>query len=244
MERAHEKILGTILAALGVGILLFGFFQAYEEIRNLPPASQPPLAGFNWSLTGSNSTARFVDNSRAGSSSIVQTYWSFGDGNTSSATNPWHTYGSPGRYTVVLAVEDTSGNVVQSNATINVNGVSSSGTGSPSLPVSTNNNNVGSFLGQLFGGTVSGALRTIETFLLLIIEYLVGGAILRAGWNLITPKAETIQVRVKPKSLQVEPVGPPISSPVPPPAVASPVSPPPVVPAEGAPSGGSPPPSS
>jgi len=39
------------------------------------------------------------------------------------------------------------------------------------------------------------------------IEYLVGASILKAGWNLITPKAETIQVRVKPRSLQVEPVG-------------------------------------
>jgi hypothetical protein len=38
------------------------------------------------------------------------------------------------------------------------------------------------------------------------IMYLVGAAILKAGWNLITPKSETLSVRVKPKSLQVEPV--------------------------------------
>lgn len=56
---------------------------------------------------------------------------------------------------------------------------------------------------------ISGSFNGIflVTFMFLAIEYLVGASILKAGWNLITPKAETIQVRVKPKSLQVEPVG-------------------------------------
>jgi hypothetical protein len=58
-------------------------------------------------------------------------------------------------------------------------------------------------------GTFNG--RFLEAFTFLAIEYLVGASVLKAGWNLITPKAETISVRVKPRSLQVEPV-PPASS--------------------------------
>ncbi len=66
------------------------------------------------------------------------------------------------------------------------------------------------------GANVSGTFNGIflVTFMFLMIEYLVGASILKAGWNLVTPKAETIQVRVKPRSLQVEPVSPevPMSS--------------------------------
>ncbi len=65
--------------------------------------------------------------------------------------------------------------------------------------------------------------KFLVTFLFLGVEYLVGAAILKAGWNLVTPKAETLSVRVKPRSLQVEPVSAPPAPPPPP----GPVAPPP-----------------
>jgi hypothetical protein len=130
MERGYEKTLGTALVAVGVGLLLFGFFQAYNYTQS-PPS---------------------------------------------------------GKYIVV------------------------------SLSGGGGNNSV--------NGTFNG--RFLEAFTFLVIEYLVGASILRAGWNLITPKAETIQVRVKPRSLQVEPIPPMIVSavaaPPVPPAVSSPPS--------------------
>jgi hypothetical protein len=138
MDRAFEKRFGTALVALGLGILLFGFAQAYEYTQH-PPSGQYTL----FKLGGS------------------------GGG----------------------------------NSTIN--------------------------------GSFNGLPVVILTFL--VIEYLVGATILKAGWNVITPKAETIQVRVKPRSLQVEPVGPsvaPTSAPTPS------TQPPPVTPEE---SGGAPP---
>ncbi len=110
MDRAYEKRLGTVVLAIGLGILLFGFFQAYEYTQS-PPSGSYPL---------------------------------------------FHLGGSGG-----------------GNSTLN--------------------------------STFNGLPIVIFTFL--IVEYLVGATILKAGWNLITPKAETIQVRVKPRSLQVEPVG-------------------------------------
>ena len=65
------------------------------------------------------------------------------------------------------------------------------------------------------GSSVNGSFngRFLVAFTFLGIEYLAGAAILKGGWNLITPKAETISVRVKPRSLQVEPAGPPVAPP-------------------------------
>ena len=132
MERKFEKTLGTALVAIGLAILLFGFYQAYTYTQS-PPSGQYKI--------------------------------------------------------------------------FNIGGGAGSGSG----------NNGGNFSGS-FNGIF------LVTFMFLVIEYLVGASILRAGWNLVTPKAETIQVRVKPRSLQVEPVGPSVPpTPVPavPPAAAA-----------------------
>lgn len=120
MDRTYEKSVGTALVAVGVGLLLFGFVQAYGFVEH-PPTGNYPI--FN--LGG-------------------------GSG----------------------------------NASVN--------------------------------GTFNG--RFVEAFTFLGIEYLVGASILRAGWNLITPKAETIAVRVKPRSLQVEPADAPAPLPAPAPS--------------------------
>jgi len=130
MERVYERSLGTALVAIGLGLLLYGFVQAYDYTLH------PPTGTYN-----------------------------------------------------VVTVGGRAGN--------------GSGNGSVN----------GSFNG-----------RFLEAFTFLGIEYLVGASILKAGWNLITPKAETISVRVKPRSIQAEPVSPPpaVSSPAPPAAGAPP----------------------
>jgi hypothetical protein len=96
--------------------------------------------------------------------------------------------------------------------------------------------NVVTFGGQAgSNGSVNGSFngRFVEAFVFLGIEYLAGAAILKAGWNLVTPKAETISVRVKPRSLQAEPTTttapplPPASLPPPSPPPAGPATPPP-----------------
>ena len=110
MERAYEKSVGTALVAIGLVLLLFGFYQAYQYTQS------PPTGTYNI-VTGGGSS---------------------------------------------------------------------------------------------FNLTVNG--RFVEAFTFLAIEYLVGASVLRAGWNLMTPKAETIQVRVKPRSLQIEPAGFSVSS--------------------------------
>lgn len=69
--------------------------------------NQPPTA--NFSFTTSDLTATFLDSSSDSDGSIVSRSWTFGDGGTSTATNPSHTYGSAATYTVNLTVTDNDG---------------------------------------------------------------------------------------------------------------------------------------
>lgn len=218
MERAYERSLGTALVAVGVALLLFGFVLAYEDLQALP-SGKAPTARFAWSVTGF--TATLNDTSSAGGSSLTTVYWTFGDGASNSSPTTTHTYPRAGTYNVTLQIQDSSGGSAESTATLAVSGSgSSSGSSSPSQPIG-NGTNLGSVLGPVLGG-VSGMVKTLESFVYLVVFWLVGGSILRAGWNLITPKAETISVRVRPRSLQLDPgpaPGPaPAAGPTPPPS--------------------------
>jgi len=54
-------------------------------------------------------TTRFIDRSTDADSQIVSWAWNFGDGGTSTAKNPIHTFAQTGDYTVSLTVTDDSG---------------------------------------------------------------------------------------------------------------------------------------
>jgi PKD repeat protein len=54
-------------------------------------------------------TVQFTDESVAGDNPIDTWEWDFGDGDTSTAQNPSHTYDTPGTYTVTLTVTDEHG---------------------------------------------------------------------------------------------------------------------------------------
>jgi PKD repeat protein len=69
--------------------------------------NNPPTASFNYSCTGLG--CNFTDTSTDSDGSIVSRSWNFGDGQTSTATNPSHTYASGNTYTVSLTVTDNGG---------------------------------------------------------------------------------------------------------------------------------------
>jgi PKD repeat protein len=92
---------GNVLFAGGPGPL------ATAELYGPDTGNLPPVAGF--SHTTSNLTATFTDASSDPDGTIASRFWNFGDGTTSTATNPTKTYAGTGTYNVMLTVTDNAG---------------------------------------------------------------------------------------------------------------------------------------
>ena len=80
--------------------------------------NQPPVAGFNHSVSGL--TASFTDTSTDPDGSIASRNWDFGDGSGSTAANPSKTYASGGTYTVMLTVTDNLGSSASTSKSVTV----------------------------------------------------------------------------------------------------------------------------
>ena len=75
----------------------------------------------NFTSTTSGLTATFTDSSTDTGGTITSRSWTFGDGGTSTATNPTHTYAAAGSYSVVETVTDSaSGQSSSKSATVTV----------------------------------------------------------------------------------------------------------------------------
>ncbi len=81
--------------------------QYAAAINNALSGNSAPVANFGVSISGL--TANFSDSSSDADGSIASRSWNFGDGGTSTATNPSRTYASAGNYTVTLTVTDNGG---------------------------------------------------------------------------------------------------------------------------------------
>lgn len=102
---------GHIYASWSGGGESLGDFYTVWRIRF--SGVDPPNAAFTTTPAPPTGTVplevMFTDASSAPGSTIVQRQWDFGDGTTSQATNPTHTYANPGVYTASLRVENTEG---------------------------------------------------------------------------------------------------------------------------------------
>jgi len=84
-----------------------------------------PVASFTNSI-GAGNEVTFTDTSTDSDGSIVQWIWNFGDGSSSPANNPVHTYAANGNYTVTLTVrDDQNGTDVSDSVIITVTGLTS-----------------------------------------------------------------------------------------------------------------------
>jgi PKD repeat protein len=81
-----------------------------------PPGCQ---AAFTYQQ-GAGSQVFFTNFSRGGTAPYTYS-WSFGDGNSSTAANPTHTYNAPGPFTVCLTFTDASGCVDSTCQTVTLN---------------------------------------------------------------------------------------------------------------------------
>ena len=84
--------------------------------------NQAPTAAFTHSCTELSCT--FTDGSSDVDGTIAGRSWNFGDGQTSTATNPSHSYASAGTYSVSLTVTDNGGatNTTTRNVTVTTGG--------------------------------------------------------------------------------------------------------------------------
>jgi len=87
----------------------------------------PPTA--NFSFTTSALVASFTDSSTDSDGTIASRSWTFGDGGTSTATNPSHTYATGGTYSVTETVTDNGGATASKTSSVTVSG----GTGGGSV---------------------------------------------------------------------------------------------------------------
>jgi PKD repeat protein len=99
-----------------------------------PPPNNPPTASFSSSCT--NLACTFTDASTDSDGTIASRAWNFGDGGTSTATNPAHTYAAAGTYTATLTVTDNGGATNQTTRTVTV--TASGGGGSDPDPATPN----------------------------------------------------------------------------------------------------------
>ena len=93
-----------------------------ERLRYTAPETVPLIASASSPLLQGSAPFPVTFSSAGSSGSGTLSYsWTFGDGESSAAANPSHTFAEPGVYRVSLRVSDETGEAVSSNLTVRVN---------------------------------------------------------------------------------------------------------------------------
>lgn len=119
-------------------------FSVYYE---RPATSGLPVAQANgpYSASVGNAITFSSGGSIDNDGSIVSYSWNFGDGSSSTAANPTHTYQAAGSYTATLTVTDNAGNTASDTAAATISGNTQAPTANANGPYSANVNQAISF---------------------------------------------------------------------------------------------------
>ena len=144
--------------------------QTSSASHSIAVASPPPpvSAGFSASPTSGQAPlgVQFTDQS---SGPVVSWSWDFGDGASSSAQNPAHTYNNAGSYTVTLTVANSAGQTGSVSHTITVT--------NPAPPPSTVTCVASQSLASLLSPGVFTITRTGDTSSTLTVHYSLSGSV-------------------------------------------------------------------
>ena len=197
-------IIGAALLALGILVIFFVLFQALtlvsgvgdyfrEQFPEEEGEVQGPTAAFSWSTN--DLEVNFFDESEPGDADIRRWEWNFGDGDSTNQREPTHTYNSDGNYRVRLRVEDQNGEYSTADTEISVEiGRNDGGQTEPDF---------GDFEFS-FGNMMYPLAAALLVGVLFMVMFLVGAAMVKAGWNLVKPGPSTLKLKIKPKKLEVE----------------------------------------
>jgi xanthomonalisin len=103
--------------ASGYGSVIISALSADLGTPPPPPPSGPTA---NFTDTVSGLTVSFVDTSTDTGGTITSRSWTFGDGGTSTAQNPTHTYAAAGNYSVTETVTDSNSKTSSKTASVSV----------------------------------------------------------------------------------------------------------------------------
>lgn len=211
-----ELIAGFVCLGLGIALLLASFVIAAGFVTNpggflknqmstsSGNESKAPTASFTFSVNGFSIDTE--SNSRQGDAQITNLQWDWGDGAGAGGQTASHTYMGNFSGFVRLTVRDSNGKESTAVGDVHVGpGVNYRGNSMADPGDIASSFDMGAIFGPIVG-TLTGIVIALLVFAGLFTMWLAGASITKAGWNLIKPKPEMIRVRVKPKSLEVEPV--------------------------------------
>ena len=115
VSSTKQRVSGaTGLAAMAINPSTRFYWHMFAPLGAPPPPSAPTASFAGSPTTGSAPLAvSFSDSSTGGPTSWS---WDFGDGGSSTAQNPVHTYAAPGTYTVTLTVSNSAGSDSETRA--------------------------------------------------------------------------------------------------------------------------------
>jgi PKD repeat protein len=91
-----------------------------DIVFNPSTGNVPPVANFSYSTNGLIAT--FTDSSTDSDGTVASHAWTFGDGSTSTAASPSHTYAAGGTYSVAETVKDNLGAANTKTVSVTVSG--------------------------------------------------------------------------------------------------------------------------